>query len=47
MTPEELKELLAGDEYPVLDIPPEDFSQVEEAIGSRAYVFKELCSGRY
>lgn len=47
MTPEELGHLLAGDDYLVLNVSPSEFFELEEVIGSRAYVFKELCSGRY
>ena len=42
MTPDELSQVLLRDEYQILDISPEGFSELESRIGTRAYVFKEL-----
>jgi len=42
MTPDELSQVLLRDEYHILNISPEDFSQLESHIGRRTYVFKEF-----
>jgi len=42
MTPKELSQVLPRDEYHILYISPEDFSELESHIGKRAYVFKNF-----
>lgn len=42
MTPDELTNLLAQNEYLVLDISPEDFQELEKFIKKRGYVSKSL-----
>ena len=42
MTPSELSYILLQDEYHILDISPENFSELEPYIGTRAYVLKDL-----
>ncbi|RPA94422.1 hypothetical protein L873DRAFT_1846643 [Choiromyces venosus 120613-1] len=40
MMPDELSKLLLEDEYLVLDIPCQDFSELEKVIGRRAYTYR-------